>query len=45
MLHIMTIRLIHVHQLETLYRCYVLNVNLVLFVVTGVKRSFILKKL
>ena len=38
MLHSMTIRLIHVDQLETLYLCYGVNVNLGSFGVTGVKR-------
>ena len=41
----MTIRLIHVHQLETLYYVMGLNVNLGSFGVTGVKRLFSLKML
>ena len=43
MLYSMTIGLIHVHQLETLY-VMGSNVNMGSFGVTGVKRSIILKK-
>ena len=42
MLHSMTIRLIHVHQLETLYLCYGVKCQ---SGVIGVKRSFSLKVL
>ena len=45
MLHSMTIRLMLVDQLETLYLCYMSNVNLGSFGVTDVKRSFSLKML
>ena len=45
MLHSMTIRLIHVHQLNILYLCCGLYFNLGSFGVTGVKRSFSLKML
>ena len=45
MLHSMTIRLIHVDQLETLLCFMGLNVNLGSFGVTGVNRSFALKML
>ena len=41
----MTIRLIHVYQLETLYQWYGSNTNLGSFGVTGVKRSFSAKML
>ena len=43
MLHSMTIRLIHVHHLATLYLCLGSNVNLGSTGVIGVKRSFSLK--
>ena len=43
MLHSMTIRLIHVDQLETLLCFMGSNVNLGSFGVTGVNRSFALK--
>ena len=45
MLDSMTIRLIHVDQLETLYLCYWVKFNLGSFGVTRVKRSFSLKML
>ena len=43
MLHSMTIRLMLVDQLETLYLCYMSNVNLGSFGVTDVKSHFHLK--
>ena len=45
MLHSMTIRLIHVHQLETVYLCYWVKCQYGVIWVTGVKRSFSLKML
>ena len=41
----MTIKLIHVHQLETLYQWYGSKINLGSFGVAGVKRSFSAKML
>ena len=43
MLHSMTIRFMHVDQLETLYHVMESNVNLGSFGINGVKRSFSLK--
>ena len=43
MLHSMTIGLIRVHQFETLYLCYGINVNLGSFGVIVVKFRFSLK--
>ena len=45
MLHNMTIRLIHVDQLETFYLCYGVKCQSEVIWVTGVKKSFSLKML